>query len=151
MKYIFIFAAVFIGGSAVNSMQPDPIYKETEVRNQRPKLNAEIFYENERSEAMRLQFPEADRIVERKVGNVERNSKFIIVFWAEKKTVLSKKFGIHWKSPAELNPSVCYLNYGQPCITSEEKKELMTLVYKKQSQQAKLFKEFTGSSMAMYI
>lgn len=129
MKYIFAFAALILVGCTANSIQPDPIYKETEVRNLRPKLNAEIFDENERNEAIRLQFSEADQIAERKVGNVERDSKFIFLFWEEKKLVLSKKFGIHWKTPAELNPEMCYLNYGQPCITAEEKNELMSLAY----------------------
>lgn len=131
MKYIFVFYAVFLAGCAANNIQPDPIYKETEIRNQRPKLNVEIFDTNENNEAMRLQFSEADRVAERKVGNVERDSQFIKVFWAEKKAVLSKRFDIKWKSPAELNPSVCYLSYGQPCITSEEKIVLMALVDEK--------------------
>ncbi len=131
MKYIFIFTVVFLIGCTAHEVQPDPIYRETQIRNDRPKLNSEIFDVNERNELLKLQFSEADKIAERRVSDVERDGQFIKAFWAAKKVVLSERFGIEWKSPAELNPSLCYLNYGQPCITVEEANELTALVSEK--------------------
>ena len=29
-------------------------------------------------------------------------------YWANKKRILKEKYGIEWKSPAELNPHVCF-------------------------------------------
>jgi hypothetical protein len=36
---------------------------------------------------------------------------FIKLFWRVKKSVLLRQYGIHWKSPAELNPT---RSYGPP-------------------------------------
>lgn len=29
-------------------------------------------------------------------------------YWANKKRILKEKYGIDWKSPAELNPHICF-------------------------------------------
>lgn len=105
----------------MHAVQLDPIYRETDVRNQRPRAAGEKFDPKEANPESRYIFTSADEIAERRVGNVERNDKFIHKFWEEKKSVLLDKYDIRWQSPAELNPDITYGNYGQPAITEEER------------------------------
>jgi hypothetical protein len=62
------------------------------------------------------------------VGNVKRDSKFILNFWDAKKRILKDQFGIQWKTPVELNPEIKYDDYGQPKITAAEDRTLRALV-----------------------
>ncbi|MBS0578516.1 MAG: hypothetical protein JSR36_04555 [Proteobacteria bacterium] len=108
-------------------IQPDPVYRETEVRQSRPRLNGEVFDPQESDPALRKKFALADRKAERVVGNVQRESNFILHFWDAKKRILRDQFGIQWKTPAELNPRIKYDGYG-PKITAAEEHALRALV-----------------------
>jgi hypothetical protein len=101
-------------------IQPDPVYRETEVRQSRPRLNGEVFDPQETDPVLKDKFALVDRKAERVVGNVPRDSKFILHFWEAKKRILKDQFGIQWKTPAELNSSIRYDDYGQPKITAAE-------------------------------
>lgn len=114
-----------IGDAA--DIQPDPVYRETEVRQSRPRLNGEVFDRQESDPTLKDKFAIADRKAERVVGNVERDSKFILHFWRAKKRILKDQFGIQWTTPAELNPSIKYASYGQPEITETEDRALRAL------------------------
>lgn len=109
-------------------IDPDPVYRETEVRQSRPRVNGEVFDPQESDPALKDRFALADRKAERVVGNVQRNAKFIVHFWEAKKRILKDQFGIQWKTPAELNPSIKYDGYGQPKITAAEDRALRALV-----------------------
>ena len=110
------------------AIQPDPVYRETEVRQARPRLIGEVFDPGESEPALKGTFATADRKAERAVGNVPRNSEFILHFWKAKKRILNDQFGIQWKTPAELNPNIKYANYGQPKITDTEERSLRAMV-----------------------
>jgi hypothetical protein len=99
-------------------IQPDPVYRETEVRQSRPRLNGEVFDPQESDPALKDNFALVDRKAERVVGNVKRDSKFILHFWDAKKRILKDQFGIQWEAPVELNPGIKYDGYGQPKITA---------------------------------
>ena len=73
--------------------------------------------------SLRSAFSAADQ-AERAVGNVPRDSKFIFHFWKVKKRILSKDYGISWRTPAEINPHIQYASYGQPEVTDLEKQSL---------------------------
>ena len=106
--------------STEGDIQPDPIYRETEIRHSRPRLAGEVFDSRESDPAYKEIFGAADKSAERAVGNVPRDSDFVFHFWEEKKRILKSEYGIEWKSPAELNPHISYGRYGQPDITSAE-------------------------------
>jgi hypothetical protein len=118
-------------------IQPDPVYRETEVRQSRPRLNGEVFDPQESDPALKAKFALVDRKAERIVGNVPRDSKFILHFWEAKKRILKDQFGIQWKTPAELNPHITYDGYGQPKITAAEDRALRALVAPRLSSSSK--------------
>jgi hypothetical protein len=107
--------------------QADPIYRETEIRLSRPRLNGEIFDPQETDPLLKGQFAIADRKAELAVKDIDRDLGFIFQFWDAKQRILRDQFGIHWNTPAELNPSIVYANYGQPNITDAENRALRTL------------------------
>jgi hypothetical protein len=98
------------------------------VRQSRPRLNGEVFDPQESDPALKDKFALVDRKAERVVGNVKRDSKFILHFWDAKKRILKDQFGIQWKTPVELNPGIKYDGYGQPKITAAEDRALRALV-----------------------
>jgi hypothetical protein len=104
------------------------VYRETEIRQARFKVDGEVFDPQELKHEFKAAFVEADLEAERAVGNVPRNKLFIFKFWEVKKKILKSKYSISWSSPAELNPSIVYENYGQPQITELEKKYLFEIV-----------------------
>jgi hypothetical protein len=109
------------------AIQPDPVYRETEVRHARPRLNGELFDPSESDPALASAFASADQKAERLVGNTKRDSQFITKFWSEKKRILKAEFGVTWRTPAEMNPQIRYANYGQPMLTDEERSALESL------------------------
>ena len=100
--------------------QRDPIYRETAIRQARPRAFGEKFDPPENVPRLRDVFTVCDAEAERAVGNVPRDRRFIFRFWSAKKKVLRQKHGIDWKTPAELNPNIAYDSYGQPRITARE-------------------------------
>jgi hypothetical protein len=98
------------GGQPV---QPDPVYRETLLRHSRPQLDAEQFDPQESDLMLKDTFAKADAKAERKVANVPRNDRFIYKFWAAKRRILLREFGITWNTPADLNPGIKYESYGQ--------------------------------------
>jgi len=106
--------------STNEEIQPDPIYRETEIRHSRPRLAGEVFDSKESDPAYKEIFAGADKSAERAVGNVPRDSDFVFHFWEEKKRILKSEYGIDWESPAELNPHISYGRNGQPGISSTE-------------------------------
>jgi len=125
---IVLLCLAFTSTLRAEDIQPDPVYRETEVRLARPMVSGEKFDPQESDRALKEKFAIADRQAERAVGNVERDSEFIFHFWKAKKRILRDQFGIQWKTPAELSPGVAYANYGQPKITSAENHTLRALV-----------------------
>jgi hypothetical protein len=55
------------------SLQPDPVYRETETRRERPRLDGEIFDAPESDPKLLESFAAADRKAERTVGPSEVN------------------------------------------------------------------------------
>ena len=53
-------------------------------------------------------FIEASRLAEIKAQAYGNRLGAIHVFWSEKKQILKEKYRIDWKTPAELNPNICY-------------------------------------------
>ena len=102
----------------------DPVWRETELRHSRPAVQGEVFDAKESMAEYSDEFSAADINAERSVGNVSRDENFIFVFWKEKKRILKEDFGIAWKSPAELNPTIQYDSYGQPKLTASEKERI---------------------------
>jgi len=124
-----IVAIALVGSSCVaSSIQRDPISRETEIRQSRPRLEAERFDSQEHDPALASAFLAADLKAERAVGNVPRDSEFILRFWQVKKKILQRELDIDWQSPAELNPDIAYGPYGQPQITETEHATIVSLV-----------------------
>ncbi|TVZ41437.1 hypothetical protein P886_0783 [Alteromonadaceae bacterium 2753L.S.0a.02] len=141
MKYIlFLIIAYYLSGCSTYEIQRDPIFEETKIRNSRPKLQQEVFDAKETEQKYKDIFFDVDLLVERKVGNVERDKDFIIEFWRQKKTVLKNKYGIDWKSPSELNPEICYESYGQPCISESEELAIIKVVQANSSAPSEIIK-----------
>ena len=110
------------------TIQPDPVYRETQVRHSRPALDGERFDPQEVEPRLSEAFQAADRKAERKVGNVPRDQNFIQNFWQAKKRILKNDYGVNWMSPGELNPTIRYGSYGQPEITMLEKQSILAAV-----------------------
>ena len=108
--------------------QRDPIYRETAIRQARPRAPGEKFDSQESQARLRDVFMAADAEAERAVGNVPRDKHFIFRFWSAKKRILRQKHSIDWKTPAELNPKILYDSYGQPALTSGEVNEISTMI-----------------------
>lgn len=125
---IIIALAVICCSCVSGSIQRDPIYRETTVRQARPKLEAERFDPQEKVPSLAHVFLAADMKAERAVANVPRDSDFIFRFWRIKKKLLKREFNVEWRPPAELNPQIEYENYGQPKITDTELATIMPLV-----------------------
>lgn len=77
-------------------------------------MAGEQFDPQERDPRLRGMFAAADAKAERAVANVPRDRRFVFRFWTAKKRVLKAKYGISWKTPAEINPTIVYDSYGQP-------------------------------------
>jgi hypothetical protein len=59
---------------------------------------------------------------------------------------LRQKFGIDWKSPAELNPTLAYESYGQPKMTEREIREITQIIRKRTSKRIMSFdREMDGT------
>jgi hypothetical protein len=122
-------AIAILGSSCVASSIPrDPISRETEIRQSRPRLEAERFDPQEHDPALASAFLAADLKAERAVGNVPRDGGFIFRFWQVKKQILHEAFDIDWQSPADLNPGIVYDSYGQPQLTETERATIVSLV-----------------------
>lgn len=46
--------------------------------------------------------------LEKQFHNVKKYMGFCYFYWEEKKAILWKKYGIVWKTPAEMNPNTLY-------------------------------------------
>lgn len=49
---------------------------------------------------------ELEELIQKKIGSKRRRFGYCHLYWATKKKILKEKYGIDWKSPAELNPRV---------------------------------------------
>jgi hypothetical protein len=126
MRLVILFVAC--AACAAYAIQPDPIYRETSMRHDRPRAEGERFDPQEDDPKLRDAFAAVDAAAERRVGNVKRDDKFIFAFWAEKKAILRDKYHIDWKTPAELNPAIAYFSYGQRRITTQEASEITAVI-----------------------
>ena len=125
---VLAFCAVVAITSAAYAIQPDPIYRETIIRDARPRIAGEKFDPQESDPKLRATFAAADAAAERRVGNVKRDSRFVFRFWSEKKKILRQMYNVDWKTPAELNPHIAYASYGQPQITQREASEIRPVI-----------------------
>ena len=57
---------------------------------------------------LRAAFEEADSYAERMTANDPPRLGEIHECWRYKKEFLLRKYGIHWKSPAEMNPTIAF-------------------------------------------
>lgn len=129
MKLIQIFTlSILLLSCASKVISRDPVYRETELRHSRFQVGGEVFDPQEYQVDLKSAFIEADLEAERAVANTPRNGNFIFMFWAIKKQILQSKYSVSWSSPAELNPSISYEDYGQPKITAIERITLFELV-----------------------
>ena len=119
---LLVLCATFVAYAA------DPVYRETELRHSRPLTAGERYDAQEDDPKLRDAFVAADAAAERRVGNVKRDDHFIFAFWAEKKAILRDKYHIDWKTPAELNPQIAYISYGQRRVTAQEIAEITVVV-----------------------
>ncbi|PKH00235.1 hypothetical protein [Paraglaciecola sp. MB-3u-78] len=124
MIRLFIVISLLWLATFTYAIQPDPIYRETEVRNERPRAVNEKFDLQEVNPRFKKIFSDVDKKAERRVGNVKRNVDFIHRFWDEKKSILHEQYDIQWQSPADLNPAIDYGDYGQPMITDNERESI---------------------------
>lgn len=70
----------------------------------------------ERHDAVELdpRYKEIFSLIDDEVNQTLKNNKyrgslgFIHIFWHTKEQILLRKYGIKWRSPADLNPSTCY-------------------------------------------
>src|SRR5262249_28302743 len=125
----------------------DPVYRETEIRQARPRLSGERFDSQESDANLQAIFSAADMKAERAVGDVPRDEKFISHFWEAKRRILEQEYEITWKSPAELNPQIRYANYGQPEVTAAESQALRDQVQSRLSPSESIsgiLREFEG-------
>jgi len=53
-------------------------------------------------------FAETEAEVDRNLANHPKGLGFCHTRWAEMKRILKEKYGIDWKSPAEMNPGICF-------------------------------------------
>src|SRR5713226_3578654 len=113
LRTFFILLLAMTSSDAMQAIQRDPVSHETATRQARPRLAGEKFDPQESDLRLRNVFAAADREAERGVANVRRDERFIFHFWSIKKRILRRKYGIDWKTPAELNPSIVYDSYGQ--------------------------------------
>jgi hypothetical protein len=127
-RFLLMVISLLALSCASTDIPPDPVYRETEVRQQRTRVDGEIFDVQESNARLRPSFTEADREAELVVRNMPRDEKFIINFWKEKQKVLRGRYSIGWKTPAELNPTISYGNYGQPLVTAKERASLVDAV-----------------------
>jgi len=126
---VFVYAGIAaLAACATDDRRPDssrdPVYRETEVRHARPRLDGEQFDPQEADPTLTSAFSIVDRKAERVVGNVPRDENFITHFWQAKQRILQSEYGISWRTPAELNPQVKYLSYGQAALMSLEEEAL---------------------------
>jgi hypothetical protein len=142
-----LFPAIAALSACATSIQRDPVYRETEVRQSRPRLDGETFDAQEADPALREAFAAADLKAERDVGNVARDSNFIVAFWKSKQSILKKEYGIAWRTPAELNPQIRYASYGQPEVTQLERLSLRETVAQRMTPAESvrgIFRDFEG-------
>jgi hypothetical protein len=125
-----LFGCIILIASPRPVCASDPVIHETAIRQARPRLAGEQFDPQERDPRLHRMFAAADAQAERAVANVPRNQQFIFRFWAAKKRVLKDKYGIGWKTPAEINPTIAYDSYGQPHVTKDEIREITPIVQK---------------------
>jgi hypothetical protein len=141
---VLALCAVVAVTSAAYAIQPDPIYRETIIRHAR-RVPGEKFDPQEANPKLRATFAAADAAAERRVGNVKRDDRFVFRFWSEKKKILRRKYGIDWKTPAELNRHIAYASYGQPQITQREVSEITPVVRRRTSRPiATIKRDFRG-------
>lgn len=50
---------------------------------------------------------ELEALIEQKIGK-RRHMGFCYIYWSTKRQLLKEKYGIDWRSPSELNPSVYF-------------------------------------------
>lgn len=51
---------------------------------------------------------EADQLTELELVHEPRRMGFCHLYWSTKKRILKVQFGIDWKTPAEMNPDMCF-------------------------------------------
>ncbi len=51
-------------------------------------------------------FAMADAVAEQELAGTRRSLGFCHLFWSTKKRILKEKYGVDWKTPAEMNPDV---------------------------------------------
>jgi hypothetical protein len=127
-RYFYLIASIALTACTSYDIQPDPVYRETIVRHTRPQVSGEQFDRQEYKSELASIFSAVDVAAERRVGNVARDDNFIFAFWAEKKRLLSKDYGIKWSSPAELSPTVEYAGYGQPRLSAIERRSIASFM-----------------------
>lgn len=65
----------------------------------------------ERAPQYREIFQKIDKEIEESIAKRYGKEKFTgycFLFWDEKRTTLKQKYGIDWRSPADLNPDVSF-------------------------------------------
>ena len=143
-RILALFAAFAIAATG-HAIQPDPVYRETALRHSRPRTAGEKFDPQERDPKLRVAFAAADAAAERRVANVKRDQKFIFRFWSAKKDILLRQHGIDWRTPAELNPSIAYVSYGQRQITERESRDITRVIRKRTSSPIRsIERDYTG-------
>ena len=51
---------------------------------------------------------ELEKLIDEELKNCPRGLGFCHMYWGTKKRILKEKYGIDWKSPAELNPFILF-------------------------------------------
>jgi hypothetical protein len=140
----FLASLILVAASCPNC---DPVWRETQLRHERPDVQGQHFDPQESDPKLAEVFAAADRKAERKVGNVKRDKHFIFKFWREKKKILKREYGIAWKTPAELSPTVAFDDYGQPLLTAAEKERVKAAVAPRMNQSEgliQIWREYDG-------
>jgi len=129
LALIVLLAAVAApAGWSARRIQRDPISRETTIRQVRPRAIGEIFDAQETAPRLHDIFAKTDLLAERAVRDIPRDMRFIFRFWLVKKRILKRKYGIDWKTPAELNPNINYESYGQRALMAREIREITAML-----------------------
>ena len=67
-----------------------------------------IIDKNEKKLLNRRKFKKVDSILEEEFKDVPPQMGLCYIVWARKKQLLKEMYNIDWKTPAELNPGICF-------------------------------------------
>jgi len=53
-------------------------------------------------------FEEAEKLTQMELKDIPKDFGFCHRYWYTKQRILKERFNVNWRTPAELNPHICY-------------------------------------------